>query len=84
MLLRGLLNYFINILLAIDQLGTTLVGGYPDETLSSYAYRLQQQKKLGGRVFAPIINFIFFWQKNHCKGSYEDERRRLQFPPILR
>lgn len=78
------MNYFINILIAIDQLGTTLVGGYPDETLSSYAYRLQQQKKLGGLIFVPIINFIFFWQPNHCRIAYNYERRRLQFPPILR
>ena len=79
-----MIKYIINILIAIDQLGTTLVGGYPDETLSSYAYRLLQQGKPGGKIFVPIINRIFFWQRDHCKGAYEEERLRLQFPPILR
>lgn len=78
------MQYIINILIAIDQLFTTVIGGYPDETLSSYAYRLKQQDKWGGRIFVPFINKLFFWQPNHCKYAYECERLRLQFPPILR
>lgn len=80
-------DYLINILIAIDQLATTLVGGFPDETLSSYAYRLDRQGKPGGKIFRPFIDWLFSWQDypdGHCKASYDEERFRLQMPPELR
>lgn len=80
-------KYILNVLIALDQLGTTLVGGFPDETLSSYAYRLEQQNKRGGKIFRPVIDWLFAWQKlpgGHCYQSWLEERRRLQFPPELR
>jgi hypothetical protein len=79
-----MIKYFIHLFIAVDQLITAILGGWPDETLSSYAYRLQQQNKLGGRIFVPIINKIFFFQSDHCKNAYRDERLRYQFPPVLR
>lgn len=78
------MSYVINVLIAIDQLGTALVGGYPDETLSSYAYRLDQQGKVAGRIFRPVIDFLFFWQKKHCFNAYVSERMRYQFAPEMR
>jgi hypothetical protein len=79
-------NYFIRILIGLDQLITTIVGGYPDETISSYMYRLDKQNKIAGRVFRPMIDSLFriFRQHNHCFNSYEEERLRLQMPPMLR
>lgn len=80
-------QYLLNILIGLDQLVTTLVGGYPDETLSSYAYRLWTRKKLGGIVFKPLIDFLFSWQKlpgGHCLAAYNEERVRAQLPPIFR
>jgi hypothetical protein len=80
-------QYLINILIAIDQLATVILGGFPDETLSSYAYRLDLQGKPGGKLFRPLIDWLFSWQRledGHCKASYDEERLRLQFPPELR
>jgi len=80
------MTYFINILLAIDQLGCTLVGGYPDETLSSYAHRLRKQGKPAG-VFANWIDWAakaIFNQDDHCLKAYQSERLRVQLPPELR
>lgn len=82
-----ILTYFLNILIAIDQLGTTLVGGFPDETLSSYAYRMSLKNKPWGRIWRPTIDWLFSWQnypEGHCKAAYDEERKRLQFPPDLR
>lgn len=79
-----MIRYPINVLIAINQVVSTLVGGSPDETLSSYAYRLDQQRKPGGRIFRPLIDAIFFWQKEHCKMANIEERLRYQFPPELR
>lgn len=77
------MSYIKNVLVGVDQLFTTIVGGYPDETLSSYAYRMQQQGKPWG-FMARVINWIFFWQSNHCRGAFRDERERRQYPPELR
>jgi len=76
-------TYLVNILIALDQLGTTLVGGWPDETLSSYAWRLHLQGKPMGWTHR-VINAIFWWQSNHCRGAYRDEAERRQMPPELR
>lgn len=80
-------KYFINILIALDQLGTSVVGGYPDETMSSYSYRLDQKGKRFGKLFRPVIDWaarVFFKQENHCMRAYAEEAQRLQFPPELR
>jgi len=36
-------RYLNHLFIALDQCCTALLGGWPDETLSSCAYRLQQQ-----------------------------------------
>ena len=78
-----MVKYAINILIAIDQLITAILGGWPDETLSSYAWRLEMQGKPGG-VFRKLIDKIFFWDPNHCYNSWLAEKRRHQLPPELR
>ncbi len=80
-------RYLINIFIAFDQLFTVLVGGFPDETLSSYAYRMHVQNKPWGRVWRPIIDWLFSWQKlpgGHCYDAYQAERTRYQLPPVFR
>lgn len=69
------------VLVAIDQLINTLIGGYADETISSYAYR----KRLKGKQWlASLIDSLFFWQKDHCKTAYESEKERAHLPPEFR
>ena len=72
--------YIKNNLIAFDQQLNTLLGGYPDETLSSRSYRLDKKGKLLGRVFRPLIDMIFFWQDKHCFQAYMSELNRKQFP----
>ena len=62
-------KYLKNILISIDQFANTVLGGHPDETLSS---RAQHLKEKGVYWWANIINGIFFWQKDHCEESKED------------
>ena len=76
-------NYFFRVFIAIDQLFTAILGGWPDETLSSYAYRLDIQGKPFGFT-RKVIDFVFFWDKNHCYKAMLSEKKRLQFPPELR
>ena len=69
------------ILVALDQLVNTLIGGYADETLSSRAHRRRLRGK-GGCAW--VIDHIFFWQDEHCKASYESELERAQLPVEFR
>lgn len=79
-------RYLINILIALDQLGCTLLGGFPDETMSSYAYRMRLEKKPFGFT-ANWIDWValkVFKQADHCHKAYEEERLGLQEPPEVR
>ncbi len=72
-------EYFINILIAIDQLCFTIMGGYPDETLSSALWRYKD-KNIGWKICYYFVNLLFFWQDNHCKASYDSEQNRHHLP----
>lgn len=78
-----ILNYIRQNLLALDQLGNTLLGGWADETLSSRAYRADLKGRPWGRLMRPLIDSIFFWQKAHCRGAYHAELKRRHLPPDL-
>jgi hypothetical protein len=68
------------ILIAIDQLLNTLLGGWADETLSSRIWRLYARDKLSGRILKPVIDTIFFFQKDHCYQAFLSEVNRRQLP----
>lgn len=73
---------------AWDQLFNAHMRGWPDETLSSRAYRwrLKGIRKWPERW----INRMFFWDrdketgKRHCELSFESEREGRQLPPEAR
>lgn len=67
------------VLISIDQLLNTLIGGYADETLSAHAYRQRGIKK-HWTIAYQSINKLFFWQDNHCESSYMSELERRQLP----
>lgn len=62
------------VLIAIDQLLNALLFGWADETFSSRCWRTRS-------VLVPVIDRLFFWDRNHCYASYVAERRRLHSPP---
>ena len=71
-----------SVLIAVDQLVNTLLGGWPDETLSSRAWRWHVA---GVRSWpCTLIDRLFFWEHNHCFASYVSEREGRQLPPELR
>jgi hypothetical protein len=72
------------ILIALDQLFNALLGGYADETLSSRAWRLYIKDKLSGKILKPLIDFLFFFQKDHCYNSFLAEVNRRQLPREFR
>ncbi len=64
-------------LIAIDQLGNAILGGWADETLSARAYRLKW-------VWTQRIINLLFIDSQHCRDSYESERLRRHLPPEYR
>lgn len=82
----GNLSYGKSVLIAFDQLVNALADGWPDETLSSRAWRWS----VSGKRDWPrnIIDTLFFLDrdagKGHCELSCESERLGRQLPPELR
>jgi len=78
--MAGLKSWFLNVSIAIDQLFNALLLGTPDETLSARAWRVEQKGLIFGKFFRPLIDFIFFFDKNHCENSFLSEIERKHFP----
>lgn len=76
------MSYFCKILIGIDQLFNTLLFGSPDETLSSRLWRHRDSKVYG--KFRLLVDFLFFWQSNHCYEAYLSEIYRKQYPKAYR
>jgi hypothetical protein len=71
-------KYLLNLLLGIDQLGNVIVGGDPDETISSRLGRLKVVN--GGRIpwrrpFSKVVEWALDKiQDDHCRRAIERGR----------
>ena len=74
----------LNLLIALDQLAwviITLGKGYPDETISAAAWRMEQQGKIAGRVLRPLVDLLFRpIERDHCRKAWLSEVQRSQLP----
>lgn len=77
------MKYVKQLLIAIDQLVNALLGGWSDETLSSRAYRNRMNTAFWFYLYC-LIDCLFWFEKDHCRKSFESERDGLQLPPELR
>lgn len=71
-----------NIFIALDQLAYVLLTfgyGMPDETLSGAAWRTEQAGKLGGKIFRPLIDWLLWFDKDHCQNAHRWEMRRAVY-----
>ena len=82
------MGYAKNLAVAIDQLVNALCGGWPDETISSRAFRWSRD---GVRQWPRrMIDALFFWDRDkatgqrHCELSYISDKDRLQLAPEFR
>lgn len=63
------MSYIKNILIAIDQLGNTLIGGSADETISSrFGRAIREDRCLPCKA---VCKFLDLFEKNHCIKSIE-------------
>ena len=75
-------KYIVNILISVDQLVNTLIGGDPDETISSRAgkqVRDNAKKKGGGWYW--LCRALHVIDKNHCIDAIENDEgdRQIRF-----
>lgn len=69
----------LQVAISLDQFVNTLFGGHADETLSSRAWRCKNKSKRWFYAWK-FIDFLFFWQDNHCKRAYMSEQLRKHLP----
>lgn len=66
-----MIYYLHNLCVSIDQLANTILAGYPDETLSSRAYRCSTTS-YAWKCASCLINTLFL-NPNHCKEAFFNE-----------
>jgi len=62
-------KYLINVLISFDQLANTLLGGDPDETISSRAGKKQRK----GKLAYWLCRALHWIDKDHCKDAIEKD-----------
>jgi hypothetical protein len=72
------------IFVTISQVANVMTGGLPDELLCSRMWRKKQAGHKVGIVMVKILDTIFFFDKDHCKDSYEAEINREHLPDAIK
>ena len=81
---KGIKWHAKQILIGVDQLINTFLGGWSDETMSARCYS-NAQKYWYAKLGQIILDFIFRpWGKNHCEESYKSELERKHLPEEMR
>ena len=77
----ALRRYIWNVLVSLDQLGNSLLGGWPDETVSS---RSARSFRIGGR----FGRFMCWWlnklEPGHCEKAIQSELTGAQQSPGIK
>lgn len=73
------LDCAVNVLLcavgALLSLDASMLAGSWRETLSAKAHRMRVKPQPYWWWLAGVIDTLFFWESDHCKGQAERERR---------
>ena len=68
--------------IAFDQLVNAICGGYADETISARCWRRRAARPY--TILRPVVDWLFFFQRDHCRSAYESEVARSQLPKEYR
>ena len=66
---KGIKKYIWNLLISIDQLGNTILGGDPDETISSRTGKLMHKRRWAKWLAA----FLDLFEKDHAQKAIEKD-----------
>lgn len=67
------MNPVMKFLLWLDRVVNLFLGGIYNETLSSRAYRMKVKKQPYWGWTADAVDWIFFWEPNHCLNQWRRE-----------
>ena len=78
-------KYITNVLIGFDQFINTIFLGFPDETISSRAWRCKDASSFW-KVMRKFIELLFFFQQQHCFKAYlaEINRKQIQLEILKR
>ena len=65
-------QYLFNLFVVCSCFLNTLLGGFPKEALSERSGRVYLSK--GEFWLRDFINWLFFWESNHCENSLLEEK----------
>jgi hypothetical protein len=68
-------RYIFNLLITLDQFGNTIMGGDPDETISS---RLAKLNRSGNKIGIIGCKILDKFQEGHCEKSLESDEGKDQ------
>jgi hypothetical protein len=71
--MKGPGRYFLRVAIALDQLGNAILGGDPDETISSRAAKARARGAGWGCVLCKILDAV---HRDHCTKALEFEEGR--------
>ncbi|KKN84445.1 hypothetical protein LCGC14_0289070 [marine sediment metagenome] len=66
-------SYFRKILISIDQLFNTILGGWPDETISSRLGKKAREGNPWAKYACWLIGKVFFHNTRHCSEAIEED-----------
>jgi len=70
-------DYLINLLIMLDQMANTILGGYPDETIS---LRTARERDINKKQWACIFcKFLDLFQQDHCTKVEANERASIRY-----
>jgi hypothetical protein len=76
--------YVLNVLIALDVLGSAILAGQPGETMSGRAGSALLEGKTRGKILAPVIDALMHivgayptW-RGHCVKALADDKKRAQ------
>lgn len=71
-------KYITNVAVAVDQLGNALLGGDPDETISSRAAKAALKGATWGCVLCRLLDYL---DPGHCVRNIERDEGRAGVVP---
>lgn len=77
-MINNLLQYIRRVLIGFDQFCNSILGGYPDETISARLWRTRNQSILID--WCRVLVDTIFGNPNHCKNAYDWEISRGDLP----
>ena len=76
--MKPIVQYFYNLLIALDCLGNAVIGGNPHQTISARLGRAQLRKSKYGAWLAKILDWI---DPKHCENAakYGDRGKEVEW-----